>query len=249
VFNLTVKPFAKDDKQLQTPDSGFEINPARLRKQVIYFTVTAQIVNLALEIVVPYLQRKGFAKFKEMKSKRAAKNGTASAPPDDHPEEKAFLTRVRNEAELGEYDVTTDLREMCIQFGYLSLFSVVWPLVAVSFIINNWIELRSDAIKICVEMQRPTPWRADTIGPWLDSLGFLTWLGSISTAALVYLFSGDGLGPSGTPTDIKGWGLLLTIFFSEHIYLIVRLAVRTVISKMDSPGLQKERAERFLVRK
>lgn len=97
-------------------------------------------------------------------------------------------------------------------------------------------------------MRRPTPWRADTIGPWLESLSFLTWLGSITTSALVYMFSNDGLGPEGTPYDIKGWALLLTIFFSEHIFLSVRWAVRLAISKIDSPGLQKERRERFLVR-
>jgi anoctamin-10 len=66
---------------------------------------------------------------------------------------------------------------------------------------------------------------------------------------LVYLFSGDGLGPEGTPWNIEAWGLLLTIFFSEHIYLAVQLAVRQALSKIDSPGLQKERSERFLVRK
>jgi anoctamin-10 len=135
------------------------------------------------------------------------------------------------------------------KFGYLSLFSVVWPLTGLSFLINDWIELRADAIKICIEMQRPTPWRADTIGPWLDSLSFLTWMGSITSAALVYLFSNDGLGPDGTPYDIKGWGLLLSIFLSEHIFLMLRWAVRTAISKLDSPGMQKERRERFLVRK
>lgn len=136
-----------------------------------------------------------------------------------------------------------------IQFGYLALFSTVWPLVPVSFIVNNWIELRSDAIKICVEMQRPTPLRADSIGPWLDSLGFLAWLGSITSAALVYLFSNDGLGPDGTPGTIKGWALLLAVFFSEHIYLLVKMGVALAISKIDSPGMQKERAERFMVRK
>jgi anoctamin-10 len=71
----------------------------------------------------------------------------------------------------------------------------------------------------------------------------------LTSAALVYLFSGDGLGPEGTPWNIKAWGLLLTIFFSEHIYLAVQIAVRQVLSKIDSPGLQKERSERFLVRK
>lgn len=251
IFSLTARPFAENEKQLAVPMSGFEINPARLRKQVIYFTVTAQIVNFAMETIVPYVKRRGFHKYQEMKTERAAKKGGAApgATINDSPEEAEFLARVRGEADLAVYDVSDDLREMVVQYGYLALFSVVWPLTPVSFLINNWIELRSDAVKICVEMQRPTPLRADTIGPWLDSLGFLTWLGSISTAALVYLFSNDGLGPDGTPATIKGWALLLTIFLSEHIYILVRLGVRLAISKIDSPGMQSERAEKFIVRK
>ncbi|KAF2431235.1 DUF590-domain-containing protein [Tothia fuscella] len=250
IFSLTVRPFAENEKQLQSPKAGFTINPSRLRNQVIYFTVTAQIVNQALEVIIPYVKRKGFAKYKKFQSERAINNGGGvNVSDNDPPEEAAFLTRVRQEAELDVYDVTTDLREMVLQFGYLSLFSVVWPLTACSFIVNDWLELRTDAIKIAVEMQRPTPWRADTIGPWLDSLSFLTWLGTITTSALVYLFSNDGLGPGGTPKDIQGWALLLSIFFSEHIFLAVREGVRLIISKLDSPGLQKEKRERFLVRK
>ena len=215
-----------------------------------YFTVTAQIVNFAMEVIMPYLKRQGFIKIKEMQSKRAQKrSGLApSASAEDPVEEKEFLARIRSEATLDVYDVTADLREMVVQYGYLTLFSVIWPLVPVSFLINNWVELRADAVKICVEMQRPTPWRADTIGPWLDALTFLTWLGSITMSALVYLFANNGLGPDGKPTDIKGWGLLLSIFFSEHIYLLTRFIVATVIGKIDSPGRQKERRERFATR-
>ena len=251
IFQLTARPFTQNEKQLAVPEAGFTINPARLRKQVIYFAVTAQIVNFAMETIVPYIKRRSFHKYQELKTERAARKGASapSAASDDLPEEAEFLARVRSEAELDVYDVSADLREMVVQFGYLSLFSVVWPLTAASFLVNNWVELRSDAVKICIEMQRPTPHRADSIGPWLDSLTFLTWLGSISTAALVYLFSNDGVGPDGTPADIKGWALLLTVFFSEHIYLVVSLAVRLVISKMDTPGMQKERAERLMVRK
>ena len=251
VFSLTARPFAENEKQLQIPKGGFEINPSRLRKQVIYFTVTAQLVNFLMETIVPIVKRRGFSKYQDMKTERAAKKG--GAPPgstiDDVAEESEFLTRVRNEATLDTYDVTADLREMVVQYGYLSLFSVVWPLTPVSFIINNWIELRSDAAKICLECQRPNPFRADSIGPWLDSLGFLTWLGSITSAALVYLFSNDGLGPDGNPSTIQGWALLLTIFFSEHTYLLLRMGVQLAISKIDSPGMEKERGERFMVRK
>ncbi|KAG9229878.1 plasma membrane stress response protein-like protein [Amylocarpus encephaloides] len=250
VFQVMVKAFAENEKQMSAPKKGFQINPDRLRNQVIYFTVTAQIIGFLMETIVPYLTRTVFRKAKEVKAKRATKNGGPPNPSTgDHQEEKAFLVRVRNEAELTTYDVTTDFREMVVQFGYLSLFSVVWPLTAVSFLINNWIELRGDALKIATQCQRPVPWRSDSIGPWIDALGFLSWLGSISSAALVYLFSGDGFGPGGDPWNIKVWGLLLTMFFSEHIYLGVQLAVRKALGKIDSPGLQKERSERFAVRR
>ncbi|KAF2834920.1 DUF590-domain-containing protein [Patellaria atrata CBS 101060] len=253
VFGLTVQPFAENEKQLKTPDTPaqFTINPDRLRKQVIYFTVTAQVVNLCVEIIVPYLKRKGFAKVKKMQSARAVRSGGAvpDVSENDPPEEASFLHRVRQEAELDTYDVTNDLREMVLQFGYLSLFSVVWPLAPVSFLINDWVELRADALKICVEMQRPIPSRADTIGPWLDSLSFLTWFGSITTAAIVYLFSNGGLGPGGKPQDIQTWALLLTIFLYEHTFLVVRWAVRLALSKLESPGKQKEKRERYIIRK
>ncbi|KAH9877642.1 hypothetical protein IAQ61_003010 [Plenodomus lingam] len=253
VFNVAVRPFAEDEKQLHlnSPSTSWSINPDRLRKQVIYFTVTAQVVNLGMELVVPYLKRRGFAKYKQFQSDRATKNGVAAPSPatSDPPEDIAFLERVRKEAELDVYDVTADLREMVVQFGYLSLFSVVWPLTSVSFLVNNWIELRADAMKICVEMQRPIPWRADTIGPWLDSLSFLTWLGSLTTSALVYMFWNDHTGPDGNPSNIQLWALLLTVFFSEHLFILFRWGVSIIISKLDSPGLQKERRERYLVRK
>lgn len=252
IFSLTVRPFAENETQMQPPSANnFNINPDRLRKQVIYFTVTAQIVSFALETVVPLVTRKGTKKLKEIQSSRAEATSGAAPPAsaNDPPEETAFLARVRHEASLADYDVTSDLREMCIQFGYLSLFSVVWPLVPCSFLINNWIELRGDAFKITSECKRPNPERADSIGPWLDSLGFLSWLGSITTAAVVYMFSNDGVGPSGRPHDIKLWALLLSVFASEHIYLVVRLGVRTVISKLDSENMRKERAEKYMVRK
>lgn len=248
IFSMITRPFANNEKELQVPKpSQFEINPGRLRKQVIYYTVTAQIVNFGMEIVVPYLKRQGIIKIKEIRSKDTS-NDPILVTADDPEEEKAFLARVRGEAELGVYDVYDDLKEMVIQFGYLALFSVVWPLVPVSFLINNWIELRADAVKICVEMRRPTPWRADTIGPWLNALSFLSWVGSITTSALVYMFSNDGIGPDGHPADITGWALLLSIFFSEHLYLGTRWIVSTAISKIDSPGRQKERRAQFLTR-
>lgn len=74
-------------------------------------------------------------------------------------------------------------------------------------LLNNWLELRSDAFKITTHVRRPIPTRTDTIGPWLESLvshstvsseyllsdsidfqTFITWLAALTNSALVYLF-------------------------------------------------------------
>lgn len=245
IFQLTVRPFvSKEQATAVRPE--FSIDPSRLRNQVIYFTVTAQIVGFAMETIVPFLKQNLFRKYKAYTQSTNKKEPVAIQ--DATPEEAEFVSRVRNEAELPEYDVTEDLREMCIQFGYLSLFSPTWPLVPLSFLINNWVELRSDFFKICIECKRPVPRRTDTIGPWIDSLGLLSWLGSITSAALVHLFSNGHGAPNGKPT-VKGWALLLTIFFSEHLYLLVRYAVRAAMTKLELSNIHQERTERYLVRK
>lgn len=218
---------------------------------MFYFAVTAQIISFATETIVPILTRKGGDKISSLKQS-ASKRGsseTLSSGANDHPEEKAFLARIREESNLPEYDVTSDLREMCIQFGYLTLYSVVWPLTPVSYFINNWVELRGDTFKLTIESRRPVPQRADSIGPWLSSLEFLAWLGSITSAALVYMFSDSGSGPDGRPSKIHLGYLFVAVFFSEHIFLVFRNVVRYAITKLDSENMKKERNERFMVRR
>ena len=69
---------------------------------------------------------------------------------------------------------------------------MVWPLAPIAALINNWVELRSDAIKICVHTRRPIPHRADGIGPWLENLvcysSFLAYI-KLLTIQILYYFS------------------------------------------------------------
>lgn len=227
----------------------FVVDPSRISQQMFYFTVTAQVVNFLTETVLPYVKRKALDEAKGVQA-RISRNGTTKKIPDPE-EEKAFLNRVRSEVELEVYDVTGDYREMVIQFGYLSLFSVAWPLTACCFLVNNWVELRSDAVKIAISSRRPIPWRADSIGPWIDALGFLSWLGTMSSAGIVALCSrdADASGPAGSTGQIKAWVVLLSIFLAEHFYLITQMIVRYLMSKVESPGLQKERKEKYLMKK
>lgn len=102
--------------QKQISMKEFNIDPGRITKQMFYFTVTAQIVNFGTEAVVPYVKRKLTNKVKER-----GIVGKAAKPIEDAEEEAGFLAKVRAETELEVYDVTTDYREMVIQFGKLHL--------------------------------------------------------------------------------------------------------------------------------
>lgn len=56
--------------------------------------------------------------------------------------------------------------ELLVQFGYLSLFSCVYPLTAMLLLINNLTEIRSDAYKICKLFRKPFSPPAANMGVW-----------------------------------------------------------------------------------
>lgn len=70
----------------------------------------------------------------------------------------------------------------------LLLVSHLLTATLVMALINNILELKSDTLKIAVHRRRLVPARIDTIGPRLDALTFLTWLGALTNSTLVYLF-------------------------------------------------------------
>jgi hypothetical protein len=128
-------------------------------------------------------------------------------------------------------------------------------------LVNNFFELRSDAFKITVHNRRPIPSRTDTIGPWLDTLSFLTWLAALTNSALVYLFCPRSQSycsaPSASTLDkvhqhiisaagaAKGaegvdggaatrellWTALLIALVASHGYFALRAFVRHVMEK------------------
>lgn len=56
--------------------------------------------------------------------------------------------------------------ELLVQFGYLSLFSCVFPLTAVLLLINNITEIRSDAYKVCKLFRKPFAAPVGDMGVW-----------------------------------------------------------------------------------
>merc|ERR1712130_569191 len=69
--------------------------------------------------------------------------------------------------------------EMVIQFGYVTMFGWCWPWAAFCSLLNNMIELRTDAWKMCHTFRRPFCDYSNGIGIWNDVLEFISILGVV----------------------------------------------------------------------
>jgi hypothetical protein len=113
-----------------------KLDSSRLRDQMFAYTVTNQIVNTFTEVGLPYILR-------FVSTFRNGKSSSKPTLPEGEPkkrvvfedekekggmEERMFLDKVREEVALPEYDLFEDYNEMVIQFGYVVLWSTIWPL-------------------------------------------------------------------------------------------------------------------------
>ena len=119
------------------------IDTTRLQNQIYAYTVTNQIVGTFLEVGLPYITRflgriqggtaggNGKTKgkrvdFQDESSSVAEPSATSG---EERKEERELLVRIRKEVALGrEYDVFEDYLEMATQFGYVVIWSTIWPL-------------------------------------------------------------------------------------------------------------------------
>jgi anoctamin-10 len=202
------KPLNRGIWEADSLNARARLNPARLQDQMFAFTATNQAINIFLEVGLPFVLRgigklTGKAATKTKKQVGFEDEKTGSSIQSE--QEQEFLDQVRAEVALPPYALYLDYAEMTTQFGYVALWSTIWPLAPgkyslhyhqchtdsfhiVMSLINNVLELRADAYKITVHQRRPIPVRSDTIGPWLEALQTIAWLAALTNGALVYLF-------------------------------------------------------------
>ncbi|KAF1334022.1 Anoctamin, partial [Globisporangium splendens] len=153
------------------------------------------------------------------------------------------------EAELEPYDMFEDYTEMLIQFGYVSFFSLAFPLAPLLALANNVLELRTDAFKLCHAKQRPIARKASGIGVWfhvLQPMSVLAVLTNCLHIAFTMSFVDDlasSSSSSGTTTT-KVW----VAFGVEHVLLAVKVWMMVVIPSMpkdvqDHVLVERERAK------
>uniref|UniRef100_UPI0037E83623 anoctamin-8 isoform X1 n=1 Tax=Semicossyphus pulcher TaxID=241346 RepID=UPI0037E83623 len=151
----------------------------------------------------------------------------------DPPEEPKTVTLSQAEIEscMQTYeDTLQDYQEMFIQFGYVVLFSSAFPLAAMCALINNIIEIRSDALKLCTGLQRPFGQRVENIGQWQTAMEAM---GLIAIIVNCYL-----IGQCGQLQRLFPWlspeMTIISIVLLEHFAILLKYIIHVAIP--DIPG-------------
>lgn len=92
------------------------------------------------------------------------------------------------EIKLPIFDPVLDYLDACIQFSYVMMFTVVWPLLPFPAFANNILEVRGDAFRLLFANRRPMPRRDTSIGEWATVLAYANIIGVTVVSAFVVVY-------------------------------------------------------------
>ncbi|CAH1392682.1 unnamed protein product [Nezara viridula] len=203
----------------------------KLKEQLAALLIARQVIGNLKESALPYfmeqvrLAKMSFEMFGALSPSEAQNN------PEKSTNGNRNISQAELESSLFKYDGTfADHLEMFIQLGYVVLFSSAFPLAALCALINNLVEMRSDAFKLCFIFQRPFGQRVPNIGTWQNAMEVMGLIAVLVNCALIGL-SGHvhRMFPEMSTTQT-----ILLIVALEHGMLLLRLIVKVAIP--DIPG-------------
>ena len=123
--------------------------------------------------------------------------------------------------------------EMVLEFGWINLFSPVFPASAVVAIISNLLQIQSERDSIARFTKRGTPTGALDIGGWLDFFQFLSIIGTVNSVGLI-IFTSEHLEKFGQQFgDYTHEQLVIGVFMVENILIGFRFLLASFIN--DNP--------------
>ncbi|XP_077290700.1 abnormal X segregation isoform X2 [Arctopsyche grandis] len=132
------------------------------------------------------------------------------------------------EGKLDEFEGTyDDYLELFIQFGYVVLFSSVYPLAAFWGVLNNILEIRADAFKLCKVYQRPMSRKVKDTGAWQRSFEILGAMSIMTNCGLLYV--SPQIKSYAASINIEPPELFFYFIVLEHLLLGIRYILHQAI--------------------
>ncbi|CAF1374451.1 unnamed protein product [Adineta steineri] len=192
-------------------EAFFNANYGNVAQLLTAFVIINAILLKFTEQIGPYI-------FKRVKKSQLVVNrASTDAKVSDAVKQAKTLTPFE-----GTY---SDYLTIFEQYGYVALFSAVFPWVTICALINNIFELRADAFKYCYVYQRPFAQPAWNIGSWHYAFDILSLVAIVTNTALI------AMQPSvreyfSSYTDAE---YILFFVAAEHVLLALKFAISFAI--------------------
>eukprot|EP01138_Halocafeteria_seosinensis_P002015 gb/GECG01002064.1/.p1 GENE.gb/GECG01002064.1/~~gb/GECG01002064.1/.p1 ORF type:complete len:752 (+),score=70.30 gb/GECG01002064.1/:1-2256(+) len=149
-------------------------NLAVLRDRLVVLFLVRQLIQNFQEVLLPHILSS--LHYEYVKKKDHVKQSLRASA--------ERMAKIQKESELPEYSQYEDVLEMLLQYGYVVLFASVFPLGSIAALLNNVMEVRSDAYKIC-SGKRPKGEASPELGSWDAAFRFIAHLGVITNVAIL----------------------------------------------------------------
>ncbi|XP_078609248.1 anoctamin-10-like isoform X2 [Branchiostoma floridae x Branchiostoma japonicum] len=191
-----------------------------LRQSLAILLIVQQLVGQLQETLLPYLLMR-------KRIKKGEKSGLdhVSKPLHEIPRSKQAEAESLMDRYEGTFD---DYLELFWQFGYVFLFSAVYPMAAFWALANNIMEIRTDAFKMCRIFQRPFMEPAANIGAWQTVFEVMGFIAVMTNMALI------GMSPEIQPL-LEGYTTVQKVLIfvaAEHLIIFIKVVLAFAIPDM-----------------
>ena len=187
-----------------------------LSSQILVIFVSQTVFGNITEMAMPMFSRH-YKLWQEARAARKLHGDTA---------DKVVLEQPEDEAKYGEYRIEKesfdDYAEMVVQYGFVTLFVVAFPLTPVLALANNVLELHVDSIKLCFGFRRPFPFAGQNIGQWELFMNMISSISVVTNIAII-IFTTDLFA---TWPEWQKWALFVV---AEHALLLVKIGVQMTV--------------------
>jgi hypothetical protein len=198
-----------------------------LTLQLITILATNITIGQAREVAIPWLVGKLQIYFLAKKM-HMEKSEEKLLPPWEKEGKKPLFP--------GTFD---EYSEMIIQYGYITLFAAAFPLAPLLAVLNNVVEIRTDAFKLLTAHTRPRYQGAQNIGTWFQILEVLG-VFAVITNCLLIGFSFNSVygvvlqGATGASSKYIVFWVFAVVVGLEHFILFVKFLISILVP--DVPG-------------
>ena len=155
-------------------------------------------------------------------------------------------------------DILAHYMELIVQFGYIVLFSEVFPLAALMSYISNYIQMQSQINNLGYS-RRFKAEVSNGIGNWLTCLQILTQFSIFTSCACIYFTSRtfrnllvhgeayEGISALSDPFEMVQFFLIVVVV--EHVVMVTKILLEMIIEDVPQSVVNGERERNAIIQK